>query len=226
MPEHLMLIEDDLVLQVSLSAMLRREGYTLLVARSVAEAHTLLEREHPIVVLLDLGLPDGSGFDVLNEINQSPDRPLVIVTTANDSMGTAIKALRLGAFDFLTKPINNNLLRNAIRRAVEHYRLRQSAREIELLRAHEEAMRATARAAAHHISQHLTVIMGETQLLQEELHDPEVRSSLERILRATEQAAQTLADLRSARHFVIKEVQAVEPILDLDAAAGQRLEPI
>ncbi|NTV63155.1 MAG: response regulator [Oscillochloris sp.] len=219
MPEQLMLIEDDVLLQVSLSAMLRREGYTLLVARSVAEARSQLERERPTVVLLDLGLPDGSGFDVLQQINQVPESPLVIVTTASDTITTAIKALRLGAFDYLTKPINNDLLRNAIRRAAEYYRLRQSAREIELLRAHEEAMRATARAAAHHISQHLTVIMGETQLLQEELPDPEVRSSLERILRATEQAARTLIDLRSARHFVIKEFQAIEPILDLDAAS-------
>jgi DNA-binding NtrC family response regulator len=221
MSEQLLLIEDDVVLQIALSAMLRREGYTLLMARSVADALAQLQHERPIVVLLDLGLPDGSGFDVLQQLNESPESPMVIVTTASDTMSTAIKALRLGAFDYLTKPINNDLMRNAIRRAAEHYRLRQSAREIELLRAHEEAMRATARAAAHHISQHLTVIMGETQLLQEELADPEVRAGLERILRATEQAAQTLVDLRSARHFVIKEFQAVEPILDLDAASDR-----
>ncbi|MBX0328768.1 response regulator [Oscillochloris sp. ZM17-4] len=221
MSEQLLLIEDDVVLQILLSAMLRRDGYTLLMARSVAEARAQLEQERPIVVLLDLGLPDGSGFDVLQQLSQSPSSPLVIVTTASDTIATAVKALRLGAFDYLTKPINNDLLRNAIRRAAEHYRLRQSAREIELLRAHEEAMRATARAAAHHISQHLTVIMGETQLLQEELSDPEVRASLERILRATEHAAQTLVDLRSARHFVIKEYQAIDPILDLDAAADR-----
>ncbi|NTW04431.1 MAG: response regulator [Oscillochloris sp.] len=223
MSEQLLLIEDDVVLQLSLSAMLRREGYTLLLARSVAEARIQLDREHPIVVLLDLGLPDGSGFDVLQQLKQSSENPMVIVTTASDTLNTAINALRLGAFDYLTKPINNDLLRNAIRRAAEYYRLRQSAREIELLRAHEEAMRATARAAAHHISQHLTVIMGETQLLQEELIDPEVRASLERILRATEQAAQTLVDLRSARHFVVKEFQTVEPILDLDAASDREI---
>ncbi len=218
MSEQLLLIEDDVVLQVALSAMLRREGYMLLSAHSVAEAVDLLQREHPIVVLLDLSLPDGSGFDVLQQLNTMFDSPIVIVTTASDTLPTAINAMRLGAFDYLTKPINNELLRNSIRRAAEHYHLRQSVREIDLLRAHEDAMRATARAAAHHISQHLTVIMGETQLLQEELDDPEVRASLERILRATENAAQTLVDLRSARHFVIKEIETVEPILDLDAA--------
>jgi DNA-binding NtrC family response regulator len=218
MPELLLIVEDDIVMQLSLTAMLRRDGYRILAARSVAEARMQLLQERPVVVLLDLGLPDGSGFDILQHMGDHADSPLVIVTTGSDTIATAVEALRLGAFDYLTKPINNDLLRNALRRASEYFRLRQSSREIERLRAHEEAMRATARAAAHHISQHLTVIMGETQLLQEELADPEARASLERILRATEQAAQTLIDLRSARHFVIKEHYSTEPILDLDAA--------
>lgn len=218
MQEQLLVVEDDVVLQLSLTAMLRREGFAILAARSVAEARVQLMRERPTVVLLDLSLPDGSGFEILEQLRIEADSPLAIVSTASDSLATAVEALRLGAFDYLTKPINNDLMRAAVRRAVEYYRLRQSAREIERLRAHEEAMRATARAAAHHISQHLTVIMGETQLLQEELADPETRASLERILRATEQAAQTLVDLRSARHFVVKESAIPDPILDLDAA--------
>lgn len=219
MQEQLLLVEDDVVLQLSLTAMLRREGYGVLAVRSVAEARVQLLSERPTVLLLDVGLPDGSGFEILEDLRASPDSPLAIVATASDSFAIATEALRLGAFDFLTKPINNDLLRAAVRRAVEHYRLRQSAREIERLRAHEEAMRATARAAAHHISQHLTVIMGETQLLHEELSDPEARAGLERILRATEQAAQTLVELRAARHFVVRENPAApEPILDLDAA--------
>lgn len=218
MQEQLLVVEDDVVLQLSLTAMLRREGFQILAARSVAEARVQLLRERPTVVLLDVGLPDGSGFEILEQLRTFPDSPLAIVSTASDALTTAVEALRLGAFDYLTKPINNDLLRAAVRRAVEYYRLRQSAREIERLRALEEAMRATARAAAHHISQHLTVIMGETQLLQEELADPQARSSLERILRATENAAQTLVELRAARHFVVKESATPEPILDLNAA--------
>jgi DNA-binding NtrC family response regulator len=221
MQEQLLVVEDDVVLQLSLTAMLRREGFAIVSARSVTEARVQLVRERPTVVLLDVSLPDGSGFEILELLRAVPDSPLAIVSTASDALATAVEALRLGAFDYLTKPINNDLLRAAVRRAVEHYKLRQSAREIERLRAHEEAMRATARAAAHHISQHLTVIMGETQLLQEELVDAEARAGLERILRATEQAAQTLVDLRSARHFVVKESTIRDPILDLDAAQEQ-----
>lgn len=218
MQEQLLVVEDDIVLQLSLTTMLRREGYSVLTARSVTEARVQLLRERPVVVLLDISLPDGSGFEVLETLRPTPERPLVIVSTASDSLHTVVEALRLGAFDYLTKPINNDLLQAAVQRAVEHYRLLQSAREIERLRALEEAMRATARAAAHHISQHLTVIMGETQLLQEELDDPETRAGLDRILRATEQAAQTLVELRAARHFVVREAAIPEPILDLNAA--------
>jgi DNA-binding NtrC family response regulator len=225
MQEQLLVVEDDIVLQLSLTAMLRREGFATLTARTVSEAEAHLQTEHPVIVLLDLGLPDGSGFDVLAQLNGTPDTPLAIVTTANDSLAVAIEALRLGAFDFLTKPINHDLLRNALRRAVEHYRLRKSAREIERLRAHEEAMRATARAAAHHISQHLTVIMGEAQLLQEELGDPNAQLALDRIVQATEAAAQTLNDLRSARQFVVAEANSPEPILDLGAAVSNADDP-
>lgn len=223
MQEQLLVVEDDVVVQLSLTAMLRREGYAIHAARTVGEARVQLLQERPVVVLLDLSLPDGSGFDVLSYLHGVADPPLVIVTTASDTITTAVEAIRLGAFDYLTKPINNELLRTALRRAVEHHGLRQQAREIERLRAAEEAMRATARAAAHHISQHLTVIMGETQLLQEELADAEARASLERILRATEHAARTLSDLRAARHFVVKDTAGSGPILDLDAA--QESEP-
>jgi DNA-binding NtrC family response regulator len=227
MQEQLLVVEDDVVLQLSLMAMLRREAFGVLAAGSLAEARVQLMREQPTVVLLDLSLPDGSGFELLEQLSAEQDGPLVIVSTASDALATAVEALRLGAFDYLTKPINNDLLGAAVRRALECHGLRESAREVERLRAHEEAMRATARAAAHHISQHLTVIMGETQLLQEELSDPRAQDGLERILRATEQAAQTLAELRAARHFVVRDASAPRGmILDLDAAQEQDEGPI
>lgn len=215
MQEQLLVVEDDVVLQLSLTGLLRREGFGIVAVRSVAEARVQLLSECPAVLLLDAGLSDGSCLAIVEELRAMPNSPLVIVATPPELLAAGIEALRLGAFDILAKPISNDLLRAAVVRAVEHYRLRHTAREIERLRALEEAMRATARAAAHHISQHLTVIMGETQLLQEEQRDPEVRASLERILRATEQAAQTLVELRAARHFV-KNGASSATVPDLD----------
>ncbi len=213
------MIEDDVVLQLSLTAQLRREGFRILAARDVAEARAQLLRERPSVILLAVGPSDRDALALLEELRASPDGPLAIVATTG-SLADAAEALRHGAFDFLTRPINHDLLRAAVCRAVEHYRLRQTARELERLRAHEEMMRLTARAAAHYISQHLTVIMGETQLLQEEQGDPEVRASLERILQATEQAARTLVELRAARQ--LPEAGPPKPVDGLPAAGGQQ----
>jgi len=194
----LLVVESDVVLQLSLSALLRREGYTIHAAGTSAEARAQLLQARPAALLLDMGLPDGSGFELMSDLRGLADAPLAIALVAGDS--AAAEAVRLGAFDYLPRPVNNDLLRSAARRAVEHYGLRQQAREVERLRAADEALRSTVRATAHHISQHLTVIMGETQLLQEELADADARASLERILRATEQAARSLTLLRAARH--------------------------
>lgn len=217
MQEQLLVVEDDVVLQLSLTALLRREGFSILAVRSIAEARIQLLSERPAVLLLDAGLSDGSGLAILDELRAAPDSPLAIVAIPGDRVSAGVEALRRGAFDILAKPINNDLLRAAVARAVEHYGLRQVAREVERLRALEDTLRATTRAAAHHISQHLTVIMGETQLLQEEQDDPEVRASLERILQATQQVAQTLAELRAARHFVVRQGTLSASIPDLDA---------
>lgn len=211
MQEQLLVVEDDLVLQLSLTTMLRREGYTIYAVRGVAEAEARLLEERPAVVLLALSLPDGGSFNLLSLLRGLADPPLVIVSTTSENINEAVEAIRQGAFDYLIKPFNSDLLRAALRRATEHHALRQQAREIERLRAAEETMRANVRSAAHHISQHLTVIMGESQLLYEELTDAEARMGLERILRATEEAARTLSAMRSARGSPARESLSPDP---------------
>ncbi len=226
----LLIVEDDLILQIALVTMLKREGYPIQSARTVAEAKAAIAQQRPEVLLLDLGLPDGSGFELLADNSEETTRaetessPLMIVTTGDTSLQGAVMALRLGAFDYLTKPINIELMRIAVRRAIEYQRLRRAARELHILKVQQEAMRATARAAAHHLSQHLTVIMGETQLMLEDLADPSNRDNLERVIQASEQAADVLKDLRQARHFITKETRLSEPILDLSAAQADHDE--
>jgi DNA-binding response OmpR family regulator len=214
----ILIVEDDPILQVSLSKMLKREGHEILAARSMTEARQRLEDDLPTMILLDLGLPDGSGMQILEQLQDWQERPLVIVTTGDDSLNVAIEALRLGAFDYITKPINFELLIAAIRRAVTHHQLQVSARILERLQAQEEAVQATARAAAHHISQCLTIIMGEAQMLQEDLQDEDSQHALNRIVSATERAAQTLTTLRQARHYITQEASTIASMLDLNAA--------
>lgn len=224
MTTPLLVVEDDYVLQISIATMLSHKGYTVYSAHNLAEARLQMVQHAPPLVLLDLGLPDGSGLSMLSEVRQLEAQSLVIVTTGDSSIKTVLDALRQGAFDYLTKPINPELLLKTVERAAVHHNLQSAARELERLRAYEEAMQATARTAAHYISQCLTIIMGEAQMLQEDVQDAEAQTSLERIVAATERAATTLTALRQARHFVTHMPGVDRPILDLDAASRDDLE--
>lgn len=216
--ETILVVEDDFIVRRALLALIHRSGYHTIEVGGVREAQAALAA-HPIdVVVLDLGLPDGSGFDVLATVRELSERPMVIVCTGDETQSAAIDALRLGAFDFLNKPIQAELLWVAVRRALEYRQLRRSLREAERARAQEEAMRATARAAAHYISQCLTIIMGEAQLIDRTQAWEEMQEGLNRIVIATERAAETLDSLRNARYFVTSTLPLNATMLDLDAA--------
>ena len=99
-------------------------GYTVLQAEDGAVGLEIFRRERPDLVLTDLRIPKIDGMEVLSTIQQeSPETPVVIVS----GMGTlsdAIRALKLGARDYVTKPITDmGLLKSAAERALEHARL-------------------------------------------------------------------------------------------------------
>ena len=220
---HVLLIEDDSILQYLIVSLLESLNYTVATAAGVVEAKEQLATQEFDLVLLDMNLPDGSGLDVLAATTPSNHSPLVIVTTADNSVNAVIGALRSGAFDYLTKPINLELMQRTLRRATEHLSLRRAAVELGQLQAQELAMRATARAAVHHLSQDLTVILGEAQLLEETMTDDESLHSIQRVIKAVTRASATLATLRHARRFVTADYSSGDTILDLEAAARDRI---
>jgi DNA-binding NtrC family response regulator len=199
MAEQLLLVANDATLQRAITSPLSQVGFQVLLARSIVEAQAQILHKHPAVLLFDMALATDALAALLEILLPLPNAPLVIGIAADAN--AAIEALHLGAFDQLCTPLNHELLRASVVRAAEHYQLRAQAREVVRLRAREASLHAAARTTAHNLSQHLTVIMGETQLLHEELDDPEVSANLMRILHATEQAAKILVDLRSARQL-------------------------
>jgi DNA-binding NtrC family response regulator len=112
----LLLIDDEANIRSSLQAALGREGYQADCAASLTEARTRL-REAYDFVLLDVSFPEGSGLDLLAEIMNAAPETVVIMMSGHATIDTAVKATRLGAFDFLEKPISLErllvLLRNA-----------------------------------------------------------------------------------------------------------------
>jgi len=118
---HVLVVEDDAVLNRMLVMALGKVGYELSSARTWAEARRQLEAQAPDVVLLDMNLPDAEGFGPLSEI--AADRPTVMLT-AYGSIDQAVQAMRLGAADYLSKPVNLDELELVLRRAIDAGRLR------------------------------------------------------------------------------------------------------
>ncbi len=123
MKPSLLVIEDDITLNQMLVRALERAGYEVASAGSWSEGKAMLDAHAAEVVLLDLNLPDSQGFGPLMELAQQ--RPTVMLT-AYGSINQAVEAMRLGAVDYLVKPVNLDELELVIQRALDHARLRSS----------------------------------------------------------------------------------------------------
>lgn len=123
--EKILVVDDEELIRWTLNEALGGWGYTPVEAATVADALTALETERPVVVLLDIYLPDGSGLELLREIKQRQPETAVIIITANVLVENSVAALRGGAYDFIGKPINLGELQITIRNAIEAQRLRR-----------------------------------------------------------------------------------------------------
>src|SRR5512143_765973 len=101
-----LVVDDDTDFRNGLAEAVRLEGFATSTAENLAEARRQLTESPPHVVLVDLSLPDGSGLDLLKEIEPSGGPPEVVLVTGQATVNTAVEALRLGATDYLTKPVD------------------------------------------------------------------------------------------------------------------------
>src|SRR5262249_37064193 len=94
-------------------------------ADSASEGLALAEKERPEVIVLDVRLPDMSGLEALGRLRAIDARSLVIFITGNSTTDTAIEAMKLGAFEYLLKPLDLAQLRQVIKKAWQISRLRR-----------------------------------------------------------------------------------------------------
>jgi two-component system nitrogen regulation response regulator NtrX len=125
----LLIVDDEANIRSTLVSALGREGYQADPAASLAEARTRL-RESYDFVLLDVWFPDGSGLDLLAEIMQNTPDTIVIMMSGHATVDAAVKATRLGAFDFLEKPISLERLLILLRNAAAATALRAENRRL------------------------------------------------------------------------------------------------
>ena len=115
---HALIVEDDVDSAVSLTALIAGEGLTVAVAHTLRDARRQIALQQPDIVLLDLRLPDGSGMDLFSDPQLVANSEVVLIT-GHASMETSIQALRMGAADYLVKPINLVQLQGVLSRVTK-----------------------------------------------------------------------------------------------------------
>jgi two-component system KDP operon response regulator KdpE len=128
---RVLVVDDEAAILRFLKPALEANGYEMTSAGTVAEALKRAAAESPDIVLLDLGLPDGDGKDVIRQVRQWSDLP-IIVLSARERETEKIEALDLGADDYVNKPFNVGELMARMRAALRHRMQRKS--EIPVLR--------------------------------------------------------------------------------------------
>ncbi|HEV3270614.1 MAG TPA: sigma-54 dependent transcriptional regulator [Candidatus Methylacidiphilales bacterium] len=119
------IVDDERNIQATLAAILERRGYASVSAFTGRQGLQLIAEHKPDVLLLDLGLPDGEGLDLLRTIRLEHPALPVIVVTANDSLNNAIASIKIGAFHFISKPYVPDELLSLVAKALESKGLRQ-----------------------------------------------------------------------------------------------------
>lgn len=115
----ILIVEDEKNISNFISTILTNNSYKILECRTGQEALSFLNKRMPNLVLLDLGLPDMDGMDVLKEIRKKSDIPVIIIS-ARPQERDKVKALDLGADDYITKPFGTPELLARIRTALRH----------------------------------------------------------------------------------------------------------
>jgi two-component system nitrogen regulation response regulator NtrX len=124
-PPHILVVDDEPGIRQSLSGVLEDEGY---LARAVASGEACLEelaRDRYALVFLDIWLPGMDGLDALRRIQELPaaERPVVVMISGHGNIETAVKATKLGAFDFLEKPLSIEKVAVVAKNGLDHRRL-------------------------------------------------------------------------------------------------------
>ena len=118
MTAKILIIDDDTSLRRVLEYNLQEEGYEVLTAADGETGLRLFAEQAPDLVITDLKMPGISGFQVLERIKGESPQTLVIVITAFGAIDNAVEAMKLGAYDYITKPFNRDALKLTVRRAL------------------------------------------------------------------------------------------------------------
>ena len=126
---NILVVDDEKLIRWSLKERLTREGHAITEAEDGRSAAAALELGIPDLVLLDMKLPDTDGLTILRSVvEKAPELPVIIIT-AYSTVDTAVEAMRVGAYDYISKPFDMDELTITVKRALEASTLRRDVKE-------------------------------------------------------------------------------------------------
>jgi len=123
--QKILIVDDEKLVRISLKEYFERQGYAAVMAEDAAEADHLLQAEQPNAVLLDVRLPDRSGMALLEQWKQAGVTAVVVMMTADPKLDDVKAAIKMGAYDFVSKPLDFDELTVTLANALETTELRQ-----------------------------------------------------------------------------------------------------
>ena len=130
MPSSILIVDDEGGIRQSLSGVLREDGYQVEAVASGEECLQLLQQQPVDLVLLDVWLDGVDGLEVLRRVRESDTGPMVVMISGHGNIETAVRATKLGAFEFLEKPLSLEKVSLVVKNALEHHRLEQENRRL------------------------------------------------------------------------------------------------
>ncbi len=128
MKPRILVIDDEAAIRDSLKMILEYEGYEVLTAATGEEGIAQAEREAPDLVFLDVKMPGMDGLEVLQRLRHLVEVTPIVVVSGHGTVSTAVEATKLGAFDFIEKPLERERVLVTVRNAVDSRRLRTENR--------------------------------------------------------------------------------------------------
>lgn len=126
-----LIIDDDINLCNILSEILEKTGYTSIISNNFEDAVNKIKKENPDVIFLDLNLPDKNGLNALKEIKNICEELPVIIITGYATVENAVEAMKMGAFDYLVKPLDKEKITLTLQKAIN---MRMIKKELHLLK--------------------------------------------------------------------------------------------
>src|SRR5438132_575345 len=127
----ILVVDDEPAERDGLARLVGQWGYEVETAGSGEEALSLVESQHPAVVVTDLVLPEMDGLTLLEKLKETGRPPIVLLVTGQGTVETAVEAMRRGALDYLTKPVDTTRLQVLLEKSIEQESL---SREVSFLR--------------------------------------------------------------------------------------------